>query len=115
MLKERNRQEGEGGRAVTTCSIDFMYFTEESDVKEKQKKGQLEKARRPIIVGVDSKRGGVNAHKVKCTVSGDFWIATRTACDIEESGYGRLRVILKADQEIAIIHARKLAKEKQCR
>ena len=68
MLQERNRQEGEGGRAVTTCSIDYMCFTEESDVKEEQKEGRLEEARRPIIV-VDSKRGGVNAHQVKFTSS----------------------------------------------
>ena len=53
-------------------------------------------------MGVDRKTGGVHAHQVKCKGSGDPWIATRIAPDIEELGYGGSRVVLKADQEVAI-------------
>ena len=53
-------------------------------------------------MGVDRKTGGVHAHQVKCKGSGDPWIATRVAADIEELGSGGSRVVLKADQEVAI-------------
>ena len=51
---------------------------------------------------VDRKTGGVHAHHVKCKGSGDHWIAVRIAADIEELGYGGSRVVLTADQEVAI-------------
>ena len=39
---------------------------------------------------------------MKCKGSGDPRIATRIAADIEELGYGGSRVVLNADQEVAI-------------
>ena len=39
---------------------------------------------------------------MKCKGSGDLCIATIIAADIEELGHGGLRVVLKADQEVAI-------------
>ena len=63
--------------------------------------GRPEEARH-IIVGVDKKTGGVHAHPVKCKGTGDPWIDTRIAADIEELGYGGSRVFLEADQEVAI-------------
>ena len=83
-----------------------MYLTEEDIAEERD--GGAGTARgsttlgRPIIVGVDRKTGGVHAHKVKCKGSGDPWIATRVAADIEELGSGGSRVVLKADQDVAI-------------
>ena len=49
----------------------------------------------PIVVGVDRKTGGVHAHQVKCTGSGDPWTTTRIAADVEELGYRG------ADEEVA--------------
>ena len=91
---------------VTTCSLDYMYLTEEGkedeiDAEEGTARGSTT-LRRPIIVGVDRKTGGVHAHQVQCKGSGDPWIATRIAADIEESGYGGSRVDLEADQGVAI-------------
>ena len=51
---------------------------------------------------VDRKTGRVHAHHVECKGSGDHRIATRIAGNIEELGYGRSRMVLKADQEAAI-------------
>ena len=48
-------------------------------------------------MGVERQTGGV------CKGSGDPWIATRIAADIEEFGHGGSRVVLKADQEVAIV------------
>ena len=39
---------------------------------------------------------------MKCEGSGHPWIATRIAAHIEELRYGGSRVVLKADQEVAI-------------
>ena len=39
---------------------------------------------------------------MKCKESGDPWIATRIAADIGELDCGSSRVVLKADQEVAI-------------
>ena len=64
---------------------------------------------RLVIVGVDRKTGGVHAHQVKCKGSGDPWIATRIATDIEELGCGASRVALKADQEVAIADVQRQA------
>ena len=44
---------------------------------------------------------------MKCIGSGDPWIATRIAADIEELGYGGSRVVLKAIQEVAIADVQK--------
>ena len=84
-----------------TCSNDNMYLTEEGredevDAEEGVARGSTTLGR-PIIVGVDR-----HAQQVKCTGSDDPWIATRIAADIEELGYGRWRVVLGADQEVAI-------------
>ena len=48
-------------------------------------------------MGVHGKTGGAHAHRVKCKGSGDPWIASRIAADIEDLGYGGSRV----DQEVA--------------
>ena len=53
-------------------------------------------------MGVDRKTGGAPAHQVKCQGSGDCWIATRIAADIEQLGLGGSRVVLKANQGVAI-------------
>ena len=105
---KRRHCEGEGvdDRAVTTYSIDYMYLTEEDKAEERD--GAARTARgsttlgRPIIVGVDRKTGGVRAHRGKCKGSGDPWIATRIAAGTGELGDGGSRVVLKADQEVAI-------------
>ena len=55
----------------------------------------------------DWRSGGVHAHQVKCKASGDPWIATRIAADIKELGYRGSRVVLKADQEVAIADAQR--------
>ena len=91
----KRRRDGRGGmdnRAVTTCNSDDMYLTEEGredeiEAEEGTAKGSTT-LRRPIIVGVDRKTGGAHAHEVKCSGSGDAWIARRIAADIEELGYG---------------------------
>ena len=57
---------------------------------------------RPIIVDVDRKTRRVHAHHVKCKGSGHHRIATRIAGNTEELGYGKSRMVLKADQEAAI-------------
>ena len=44
---------------------------------------------------------------MKCIGSGDPWMATRIAADIEELGYGGSRVVLKAIQEVAIADVQK--------
>ena len=99
-------REKEDNRAVTTYSFDYMYLTEE--VKEDERDADEGSARgsttlgRPIIVGVDKKTRGVHVHQVKCEGSGDPWIATRIAAHILELRYGGSRVVLKADQEVAI-------------
>ena len=62
---------------------------------------------RLVIVGVDRKTGGLHTHQVKCKGSGDTWIATRIAADLAELGHGRSRVVLKADQELAIADAQR--------
>ena len=90
---------------MTTYSIDYVYLAGEG--KEDQRDAGEGTARgsttleRPITVGVERKTGGVHAHQVKCNGSGDPWIATRIAADIEELGHGRSRVVLRADQEVA--------------
>ena len=39
---------------------------------------------------------------MNCNGSGDPWIATRIAANTEDLGYGGSRVVLKADQEVAV-------------
>ena len=51
---------------------------------------------------MNRKTGGVHAHQVKCKGSDDPWIVSRIASNIEELGYGGLRVVLQAGQEVAI-------------
>ena len=56
-------------RAVTTCNIDHMHFTEEGRNDER-----------------DAEEGTSHAHQVECKGSGDPRIAMRIAADIEELG-----------------------------
>ena len=110
----RRRCVGEGvdGRAVTTFCMDYMYLIEEDNAEERD--GGARTARggttlgRPTIVGVDRKTGGVHAHQVKSTGSGDPWIK-RIAADIEELGHGGRGVVLKANQEVAITDVQRQA------
>ena len=53
---------------------------------------------RPIIVEVDRKTGRVHAHHANCKGSRDHRIPTKIAGNTEELGYGRSRMVLKADQ-----------------
>ena len=83
-----------------------MYLTEEGtederDAKEGTARGNRTVGR-PIIVGVDRKTGGVHAHQARCKGSGNPCIAARIVADMEELGCGGSRVVLKADQEVAI-------------
>ena len=93
-------------RAVTSCSIDYMYFIEDDITEERD--GGARTARgsttlgRPIVVGVDRKIREVHAHQVKCNGSGDSWTAARIAVDIEELECEGGRVVLNADEEVAI-------------
>ena len=61
--------EGVDDRAVTTYSMDDMYFTAEGNAKERDAgEGTVRGSttlRRPIIVGMDKKTGGVHAHQLK--------------------------------------------------
>ena len=113
--KRRYNEEGVDDRAVTTYSIDCMYLSEEDNAEERD--GGPGTARgsttlgRPIIVGVDRPTGEVHARQVKCTGSGDPWIATRIAADIEELGYGGTREALKGDQEVAIVDVQRQGRE----
>ena len=98
--------EGEDDRAVTTCSIGYMSLAEEGkedemDAEDGTARGSVTLGR-PIIVGITKKVGGVRARQVKWKGSGNPWIATRIAADIEELGYGGWRVVFKASQEVAI-------------
>ena len=73
-------------------SIDYTCLTEEGkdderDAEESTVRGSTTLVRL-IIVGVDRKTGGVHAQQVKFKGSGEPWIATRTAADNEELGYG---------------------------
>ena len=56
---------------------------------------------------MDRKTGGAHAHQLNCKGSDDSWIATRIVADIEEFGYGESRVILKANQEVAIANVQR--------
>ena len=110
---KRRHSEGDrvDNRAVTTCGTDYMYLTEEG--KEDQRDAEEGTARRsttlrrPNIVGVDRKTGGIHAHQVKCKGSGDPWIATGIAADREELGYEGINLFLTADQEVTIADVRR--------
>ena len=105
--QKRRHNEGDGmdDRAVTSYSIDHLYLTEEDNAVERKGAGIARgntTLGRPIIGSWDRKSGCVRAHQVKCEGSGDPWIGTSTAEDIEKLGFGGSRVVLKADQEVAI-------------
>ena len=86
---------GVDDRAVTTYSIEYMYFAEEGNAEERD-------AGEGTVRGsttLDRKTGGAHAHQVKRKGSGDPRIATVISADIGKMGYGGSRVVLKADQE----------------
>ena len=96
-------------RAVTTYSIDCRYLTEEDNAEEREREmeeqGRSEEARRwdtRSSWAWTGRPGTALAHQVKCEGSGDPWIATGIAADILELGYGRSRVVLKVDQQVAM-------------
>ena len=69
--KERAQEEGGAvdGRAVTTYSIGHTYLADECSAEGREAgegtAGGGTTLARPIIVGVDRKTGGVQAHQVK--------------------------------------------------
>ena len=103
--RTHNERKGVDSRAVTTYSIDCMYLMEkgkedERDAEEGTASGSPTLVR-SIIVGVDWKTGGGTRTPKEMQRQWRPWIATRIAADIEELGYWRSRVVLKADQEVA--------------
>ena len=83
--------------AVTTISMDYMYMNEKSKEEEKD----------PIIVVTDRKTKAIVGHMVNCKGSRDEWAVKRVLLDIEDFGYAGTKIVLKNDQEPAMVDMQK--------
>ncbi len=62
---------------------------------------------KPSLVGADRKSGGVALHQCTEKGGGDRWIAKRIVEDIADRGYEGANIILKCDQERALVEIQK--------
>ena len=95
--------------AVTTFSMDYMFLTKDMELvegEEAEKMGE-DKLSFPVMVGKDRKTGAVIAHKVEAKGKGNGYIVKRLITDLEELGYGGTKVIIKCDQENAIVEVQR--------
>ena len=106
------KMEGEeiSNGAVTTFSIDYMFLTMDNDIvtkEEAEKTENKDKIRCPVLVGKDRQTGAMIAHKVLSKGKGNGYIVKRLIADLEELGYGGSKIILKCDQENAIVEVQR--------
>ena len=92
--------------AISTVSFDYSYFNDKVGKMTKEEYNEAlskgEKMNRPMIVVEDRETGAIVAHMCSQKGPGDKWIVRRIGKDIEEMGYGGVRIILKCDQESPI-------------
>ena len=74
--------------ALTTFSMDYMFFTVDNEVitKEEAEKFAKEKISFPVIVGKDRQTGAMIAHKVEAKGKGSGYIVKKIITDLESSG-----------------------------
>ena len=89
--KEKDEETKEN--ATTTISMDYMYLTGKNKEDDKY----------PILVMVDRKTKAIVGHAVQCKGSKDDWAIKRVLLDIEDFGYAGIKIILKSDQEPAMV------------
>ena len=102
--------------AITTFSIDYMFYTKENELitKDEAAKMDADKLSFPVLVGKDRKSKAIIAHKVEAKGKGNGWIVKRLIADLEELGYGGTKIIIKCDQENAIVEVqRELTRRRQ--
>ena len=66
-------------------------------------KDREDKQNRPMIVVYDRATGGIAAHMALCKGTADEWMGGRIVEDIHEFGYAGEKIIVKCDQEPAIL------------
>ena len=104
---ERMEKEEDAEEATTTISIDYAYFNDSMQrMSKREYETEMEggnKVNKPMIVMEDRLVGTITAHMCMKKGPEDKWIASRIAKDIEYCGYKGSRVVLKCDQEAALV------------
>ena len=105
---ERLEGEEKKNNAISTFSIDYMFLTKETDLvnEAEAEKMDKEKLSFPVLVGKDRKSGAIIAHKVQAKGKGNGYIIKRLT-DLEELGYGGTNILLKCDQESAVVEVQR--------
>ena len=89
--------------AVTTISMDYVYMNEKSKAGYSTGK----ESGQPCIVIHDRKTKRVLGHMANCRGAGDEWVIKRILMDIEDMVYSGSKVIMKNDQEPAIVEVQR--------
>ena len=106
--KAQEKQEDEN-RAVTTWSVDYSYFTTEGHPIPHRNQTLIEVARSrgklcPAVVALyDRKTKTGYLHQTISKGRSDRYIVGRSVEDIDEAGYIGQRIVLKSDQENAVV------------
>lgn len=86
----KDKQEEDAENAVTTVSMDYMYLNDKAE-------------KYPIIAITDRKTKAVMAHMVQCKGIKDDWAVRKVLLDIEDFGYAGAKIVIKNDQEPAMV------------
>ena len=113
--RRRARQdEEEREQHMTTWSIDFAFMIDTGDICAQERRwNELDgnKTRDTVLVSEDLAIGGIRAHLVSAKGNGDPWIAGKI--NIEEFGYGGALVLIRSDQEPAIVDVQRAVIDKR--
>ena len=89
--------------SVVRVSLDFCFFTKEAQAKETDHEDSTEaKVSMTVLVVIESLFRSLWAYAVQCKGSRDERLAEQIAEDLETIGFCGERLIIKADQEVAI-------------
>ena len=86
-----------------------MFLTVENEVitEDEAKKMDPSKIHCPVLVGKDRLTGAMVAHKVDAKGKGNGYVVRKIIQDLEDLGYGGSKIILKCDQENAIVEVQR--------
>ena len=95
----KNKAEEDEENVVTTVSMDYMYLTEKGETVDHA----IKEGAKPIMVVYDRKTKSIMGHLANNKGASDDWLVKNVITDIEDMGYTGAKIILKNDQEPAIL------------
>ncbi len=93
------KAEEDEASAVTTVSMDYTYITEKGKLGDRESKDGT----KPIMVIYDRKTKTIMGHVASSKGASDDWLVKKIITDIEDMGYAGTKILLKNDQEPAIL------------